>query len=538
MSVLFSKFGFSRGATTPTSHQPAIPALDGTPPTPTTAPRLPASDSAAMTSLVTPNGTPNSGLAGFSSTNPNSEKRPVPDLPELTKLNPEHGDIYDRVRLSRNVQRARDAIGKSALLKVQWEPDYIIQLLHESVGVRTNASEGLTIDGVYPAPPALLARGELPSIERLIYCGILDGSSNHTSYYNRKKNRQIWAPVSGLAVYLKASTAEPEKIYIVSSKGQNVSLSSVMWASGVEILPQRKVHHQKLYKKLAAEYDRAEAAYKEDCKAYRINRRKWQADVVEHEFFDRNNRGIFRPGTTPLMIRAALKKAKADNHREAQNAFQPDYIGCAPRTVAENTGKKLDASEDPKQIRLQSQLAMDPVPAPENTTHLAALLDVPDPFTPEQREANQLLLEEFLSTKLGKYTAEYILQEGSSFDSSLADATDIELALNACSAHISQAELKVLRRIHDEVTGGGIMSKEEANAALKEIEGERIEKAKAVQKAARDARKARSNKKSKKRRGVVTPAQDPRAQSTMNLTHLNPKNLKIRGVGLLAGQTG
>ena len=224
-----------------------------------------------MASLVTPNDTPNSGLVGFSGTNPNSEKRPVPDLPELTKLNPEHGDIYDKVRLSRNVQRARDDIGKSALLKVQWEPDYIIQLLHEFMGVRTNASEGLTIDGVYPAPPALLARGELPSNECLIYCGILDGSSNHTSYYKRKKNRQTWAPVSGLAVYLKASIAEPEKIYIVSSKGQNVSLSSVMWASGFETLPQRKVHHQKLYKKLAAEYDREEDAYKEDCRAYRIN---------------------------------------------------------------------------------------------------------------------------------------------------------------------------------------------------------------------------------------------------------------------------
>ena len=228
--------------------------------------------------------------------------------------------------------------------------------------------------------------------------------------------------------------------------------------------------------------------------------------MVEHEFFDRNNGGIFRPGRTPLMIRAALKKAKADNHREAQNAFQPYYIGCAPRTVAENTGKKLDASEAPKQIRLQSQLATDPVPVPENTTDLAALLDIPDPFTPEQREANQLLLEEHLSTKLGKYTAEYILQEGSSFDSGLADATDIELALNACSAHISLAELKVLWRIHDEVTGGGSMSKDEANVALKELEGERIEKAKAAQEAARDARKARSNKKSKKR----SPSKQPK----------------------------
>ena len=51
---------------------------------------------------------------------------------------------------------------------------------------------------------------------------------------------------------------------------------------------------------------------------------------------------FFRPGTTPIMIRAAIQKGKHDNSLEAKAAFPPAYTGA----IAPVTWEGLKLSKD------------------------------------------------------------------------------------------------------------------------------------------------------------------------------------------------
>lgn len=339
----------------------------------------------AMTGIQTPESTPG-GDHGFSGMPAHKDplSRPAQEQ-DFRALSQFSDATHDRVRLSKNQQRARDAIGKSALLATQWTPDNLIQLLHKTVHVRTNVSQGLVIADFYDAPPKMPVRAAVPSGEQLRYCGILDGSSKDASYFNQSKNLQKWVPSSGLPVYLKVSVSDPGRYFVVNSRGQTANQQSIMWMRGYGTHNERKEIAAKQYDMLCAEDDKIDTEYRQACETCRIVRRRWEIELVQNEFFGRNNRAIFRPGTTPLMVHAAINKGRADTIREADNAFPPGYLGGAPRMFAEKTGKKLTSVDAPKNIRIQTQLEMEPHNKSKDTMDIAGLLDIPDPFTPKQR---------------------------------------------------------------------------------------------------------------------------------------------------------
>lgn len=268
------------------------------------------------------------------------------------------GDSFDRVRLLRR-QFLQDV--QSGMIKGLWKPGHTIRLLHKVVHIRVSFKEGYLLDPKTRAPPKV---PEIPSLsleKEGVYAGMVrqflrvflskqganfivpqvDDDAKECFYFDESTKESMWISQSGSSVYLRLKEYDiGDSRYQIFSEGMAVSPSCVIFNEKFDTEEKRQKVAENLNKQIQSQIQRQRDEYKKACKDYRINRRNWEIAVVRREWFTRKNYKLFRPGTTAMMVNAAIRKGEVENYLEEDGAFPLHYLGASEHVVAtSNDGK-------------------------------------------------------------------------------------------------------------------------------------------------------------------------------------------------------
>ncbi len=223
--------------------------------------------------------------------------------------------LYPKPRkeqLSRRDQRAKRQANR--LKGPTWQPGNIIRLLPETVHIKTNPRRGLNIDPDLPAPPPVPKRLKLPSESQMMLVGRTNRGTDDEFFYESIADRG-WK--DGSPVFLRIILPGPERFQVIDASGQEVDYEIVQWAPGVGTIDQQlEGCAEKLHAKVREEMVAIDGLFRREAKRYRTQRRLWEIRVVRHEFMERGNLGIFRPGTTRAAVWRTIRMGAADMERD------------------------------------------------------------------------------------------------------------------------------------------------------------------------------------------------------------------------------
>ena len=190
----------------------------------------------------------------------------------------------------------------------------IIRLLPQAVHIRIDPQMGLNIDPGLQLPPVPPKRQTLLPRFQMIGVGVIPFDPSR-DVPRQDFNLDRWAYDTPIYIRVFAEEWQSPKAYYADASGRifkGLDMARIRWNPEFESYEKRAGTADTLCIEVKSQMQVADKLFRKAAKKYRTSRRLWEIMVVEHEFFETENRDLFHPVCDWRLVRRMIRMGKED----------------------------------------------------------------------------------------------------------------------------------------------------------------------------------------------------------------------------------